>query len=635
MPIHVSAEEKIKIDAEVQKYARHSIVECAEHSEDEFVSQIFPVPKKSGGVRIILNLKPLNEDLHYQHFKMESLKSVLDLIERNCYMASIDLKDAYYSMSIHPNDRKYLRFIWNGTLFQFTCLPNGLSSAPRWFTKLLKPIFSQLRSSGFVSVYYLDDTWLMGRSIEECNLNVSNTLEMLQKAGFLVNEEKSRMSASQMISFLGFDINSKTMTVSLPADKRFEILSLCNILLKGNSFKIRFVARVIGKLVSCLPAVQFGALFYRYLETDKIKSLKLSAGDYDSYMTLTEDSKSELKWWIDNALNCSRPIDLPDYSCTLTTDASKLGWGAVYDGEKTGGRWSAIEAECHINELELLAIFYGLKSFSSHISGSHVRVQSDNTTAVTYINNLGGVKSVGCHEIAKKIWLWALQNRVILSAEHLPGSVNVLADKASRVFDDNTEWSLVPCVFDNIRESLGPFSIDLFASRLNCKHSIYASWKPDPSAAFVDAFSRNWTKYSDFYAFPPFSVILRCLRKIDLENAQGTLIVPLWPAQPWFPKLLKMIVAPPTILPKNCLCLPFSKSDVPNFQKNLHLLVCPVSGNALRVEAFQMSLSQYYARPGGVPPLNTMKSIIGNGILTVASGKLIPCNLMKPMSSNF
>ena len=258
---------------------KFGIIEHANHSPGEFVSQIFPVPKKSGGVRIILNLKPLNEDIHYEHFKMENFQSVLELIEKNCYMASIDLKDAYYSVNIDPSNRKYLRFIWNNSLYQFTCLPNGLSSAPRWYTKLLKPVFSQLRNLGFISVYYLDDTWLMGRSKEECELNVNHTMEILRKAGFLINVQKSQLEPKQTIAFLGFELNSRSMTVSLPADKRFDILNLCQILLDGEKFTIRFVAKVVGKLIASLPAVQFGSLFCKYIEIDKIRSLKISAGN--------------------------------------------------------------------------------------------------------------------------------------------------------------------------------------------------------------------------------------------------------------------------------------------------------------------------------------------------------------------
>ena len=110
------------MDIEIDKYLTSGIIEKSTHSSGEFIGKIFPVSKKSGCVGIILNLKPLNGDVAYHLFKMERLKSVLNLIEKDCFMASIDLQDAYYSVNIHTHHRKLLEFMWNGQLYQFTCL---------------------------------------------------------------------------------------------------------------------------------------------------------------------------------------------------------------------------------------------------------------------------------------------------------------------------------------------------------------------------------------------------------------------------------------------------------------------------------------------------------------------------------
>ena len=69
---------------------------------------------------------------------------------------------------------------------------------------------------------------------------------------------------------------------------------------------------------------------------------------------------------------------------TITTDASNLGWGAVCNGTKTGGPWGNDEADFHINYLEMKAVLLGLKSLCNNTTGTHVRVQSDNTTTVSY-----------------------------------------------------------------------------------------------------------------------------------------------------------------------------------------------------------------------------------------------------------
>ena len=75
---------------------------------------------------MILNLKPFNEFVDYHHFKMDTLCTALKLIRPGCFMASVDLKDAYYPIPIAEEDRKFLMFEWKGQYYQYTCLPNGL-----------------------------------------------------------------------------------------------------------------------------------------------------------------------------------------------------------------------------------------------------------------------------------------------------------------------------------------------------------------------------------------------------------------------------------------------------------------------------------------------------------------------------
>ena len=66
------------------------------------------------------------------------------MMKPGCFMASLDIRDEYYTVPIHSTYQKYLKFSFNGQLFQFTCMPNGLACAPRLFTKLLKPVYGSL-----------------------------------------------------------------------------------------------------------------------------------------------------------------------------------------------------------------------------------------------------------------------------------------------------------------------------------------------------------------------------------------------------------------------------------------------------------------------------------------------------------
>ena len=194
------------------------------------------------------------------------------------------------------------------------------------------------------------------------------------------------------------------------------------------------------------------------------------------------------------------------------------GWlGAVTKDNKTGGRWTPVESELNINVLELKAGQFGLKSLRKSKSDVRICLRIDNVTALTYINNICGTKSHICNLIANEIGTWSIDRNIWLSAEHLPGSKNVLTDEQSRVFDDTTEFMINKCVFLELVKIFRSPAIDLFTSRLNKQVTTFVSWKPDPDALFIDAFSRPWHELN-IYVFPPFSVIGRCIKKIKQER---------------------------------------------------------------------------------------------------------------------
>ena len=201
-----SAEARI-LDKQINKLLQIGVIEHAMHTSGECISPVFIRPKQNG-YRMILNLKLLNEAIEYIHFKMESLQSALRMMRSGCYMASIDLKDAYYTVSVNMEYRKFLRFLWKGQLFEYTCLPNGLARSPRLSTKIMKPVFGHLRSLGYLSVIYIDDTYLQGQTYEECCNNVQSTSNLISELGFCINEDKSEFRSSKQLVFLGNYLNT-------------------------------------------------------------------------------------------------------------------------------------------------------------------------------------------------------------------------------------------------------------------------------------------------------------------------------------------------------------------------------------------------------------------------------------------
>ncbi|XP_077991021.1 uncharacterized protein LOC144445357 [Glandiceps talaboti] len=549
---------------------------------------------------------------------MDTLETALRLITPGCYMASVDLKDAYYTVPIAKEHQKYL---WKGQLFQYTCLPNGLASAPRMFTKLLKPMYATLRKLGYTSMGYSDDSLLVGSGVNECKQNISDTVNLLTQLGFIHHPDKSVLVPTQKLTFLGFDIDSVSMTVTLTQGKIEKMITECNMLTRKDSESIRMFAKIIGLMISSILGVEFGPLYCRSLEMAKIKALQWQNGNFEACMAITSNMKKDLDWWVRNLPHERRSISKGNSDITICSDASTLGWGVSCEGKKGGGRWVAWEANHHINYLELLAVYFALRCFEQTFMNKYVKVLCDNTTAVAYINNMGGVRSVECKDIAKTIWLWCKERGIWLTASHLPESLNI--DYESRQFNAQTEWQLNPSIFALIMKEWGLPTIDLFASRLNNQLRHFVSWKPDPDAVHIDAFTINWKSHY-FYAFRPFSVIGRCTQKVAVDQATGILITPLWPTQPWFTQLLQMLVDHPLLLPRmdNLLRFPNSQRLHP-LRKKLQLIACLVSGNHLKSKTYLEGQPRSSWHLGDRAPRNSMERTPEGGYSFVVKSRQI------------
>ena len=161
------------------------IVNTSDH-----VSRTFWKTKKNGDYRMILILKTFNGFLKFKHCKLESVENALDLITEGCYLGSVELKDASYTTPIHQNYQKYLRLFWNKEYHQYIVLTNGFWLVLRVFTNVLIPPFKYLRSKGYLSVKYVDDSLFLGEIFEICFKINRATVAVLRKLGLAIHPEK-------------------------------------------------------------------------------------------------------------------------------------------------------------------------------------------------------------------------------------------------------------------------------------------------------------------------------------------------------------------------------------------------------------------------------------------------------------
>ena len=450
-------------------------VEEIDPQQARFVSPTFVAPKKGGKWRPILNLRSLNQHVDRPHFKMEDIRSLKDILQEGDFMAKLDLKEAYFSVPITEQSRSFLQFKRKDKLFQFTCLPFGLSSAPYVFTKLLRPVLAYLREQGIRCLMYLDDMLILGKTQEELRHNFQVCKSLLIALGFYVNEEKSIPGPTQEIDFLGFLINSRTMILAVTSEKLKSLITQCKDLVQSQETSIRHLAQIIGTMNSLTQAILPTPLNYRGLQELKNEALAHHLS-YDAQILLNQRAKMDLRWWIEHAKQWNSRQILPQKpALTLETDASNTGWGAVCVSprDSTGGAWNSQEQDLRIDCKELLAAWLGLQCYASNMRNVHVHLKIDNTAAVVHINKMGGTHSTNLCQLALKMWNWCLDRQMTISAEHLPGSQNQLADSESRMKSDSSEWALDVSTFQKLMKRRGPCSVDLFASRLSAKLPIY------------------------------------------------------------------------------------------------------------------------------------------------------------------
>ncbi|KAH9640446.1 hypothetical protein HF086_018112 [Spodoptera exigua] len=539
VPKYSESEKAHLIEAIDNLLSLGAISKCKARS-DQYLSNIFLIPKPNEKMRFILNLKSLNQFINTSHFKLEDLRTVLKLISRNSYLCTIDLKDAYYLIKIDKDYRKYLRFQFEESIYEFNILPFGLNTAPFVFTKVMKPVIRLLRTRGYLSTIYLDDICIIGHDHETCSNNLQETRRLLISLGFIINKEKSNFSPNHSCTYLGYILDTKRFEVRLPKEKikrikleikRISLLKQC---------KIRTFASFVGLLVSACPAVEYGWLYTKLFERYKYLSLKNTNNNYEAVMTIPKTLKSDFQWWNNAIDHSSCKIKIDNYDLVIFSDASTTGWGVACGDQRASGLWNDDEIKQHINYLEIMAAYIGLKIFAKDMSNSQILLRIDNTTAISYINRMGGIQFPHLTHVTKQLWQWCEYKSLYVFASYIRSSENFEADQESRRLHPDIEWQLADYAYHKIEATFGSPDIDLFASRLNNKCQRYVSWHRDPDAYAVNSFTISWSDFY-FYAFPPFTMILKSLRKILLDRAEGIMVVPHWPTQPWYPLFKKLL----------------------------------------------------------------------------------------------
>ncbi|KAM9954710.1 hypothetical protein ACTFIW_003310 [Dictyostelium discoideum] len=283
--------------------------------------------------------------LHQQPFIQDGRnKESTIVVKQGYYMVKLDIKKAYLHVLVDPQYRDLFRFVWKGSHYRWKTMPFGLSTAPRIFTMLLRPVLRMLRDINVSVIAYLDDLLIVGSTKEECLSNLKKTMDFLVKLGFKLNLEKSVLEPTQSITFLGLQIDSVSMKLLVPKEKKKSVIKEIRNFLKLDCCSPRKLAGLKGKLIALKDAV-------------------IPFQNWDQSFPIPQDVKSEISHWLTvlNQWNGKEISLFPSYDYVLTTDASESGTGATLKkGNKTiktwSFQWSTTQSNMSSNRREMLAL---------------------------------------------------------------------------------------------------------------------------------------------------------------------------------------------------------------------------------------------------------------------------------------
>ncbi|CAM4654716.1 unnamed protein product [Leuciscus chuanchicus] len=406
------------------------------------------------------------------------------------WFVTIDLKDAYFHISIRPCHWKFLRFAFGGKAYQYRVLPFGLALSPRTFTKCVDAALAPLRLQGIRIFNYIDDWLILAQSHQEAIRHRDVVLAHMKELGLRLNAKKSVLSPLQRTTFLGVVWDSVSMQARLSPPCVDSILAAVKSVKLGQLLTVKQFQRLLGLMAAASNGIPFGLLHMRPLQWWlRTRGFSPRGNPFRTIKVTRRCLRALVMWKKPWFLSQGPVLGAPCRRKLLTTDASLTGWGAILEGRSSQGLWEDHHRSWHINHLEMLAVFRALRSFITDLR----------------------------------------------------------ADTLSRQGPRPGEWRLHPEAVELIWREFGQAQVDLFASRETSHGPLWFSLT-HPAPLGLDAMVQTWPRLC-LYAFPPVALLPGVLERVRRDRVCLLPIAPRWPGRVWFPDLVSLLDGHPLELP--------------------------------------------------------------------------------------
>lgn len=469
---------------------------------------------------------------------------ILDLC-RDDHRTSWDVADAFHQVWLATSESARLAFRVGKTIYFPRTMPFGLKLAPWIWTKLMRPVVAHLRARGFKVMPYMDDFGCLAATSHrsapvtqaEATAGRVQAIAFFRKLGIDIHKTKGAAVGTRTLDLLGFTIDTSRRLLLLKPDRLRSVVGSAVSLRRHATTYYRWVTlhalqRFCGVAVSTSAAIPDARFHLQALYAS------FAAGPRRGIWQVSSRALADLEWWAGLATSpdVGRALWKLPIAGELTTDACGYGWGSLLGRlVPSRGFFSSDDQAAHINKQEMLAMLYTLRSFPSVRGPGVVHFRVDSMVSVHVLNSMRS-RSPALMSVVRD--LHAELNSRQLSAEACWLST-VANEHAERLLRDrdSTDWRLRRSVFSVLHSRWGPLTIDRFATTLNTHLPRFNSAVANPEAKAVVAYRQSWGGNEHNYINPPLSQAALVIAKISHENASAVLVLPIWPAQPWWARI--------------------------------------------------------------------------------------------------
>ena len=366
------------------------------------------------------------EDFSVKNTHFDEATALVRAAGQSCLLSKVDIKHAFRLLPVGAQDWKLLGYFWEGCYFLDTRLPFGLRFSPGIFNQFADLICWVLQNNYGLQhlVHYADDFFLVSSNNENvAQKDLTCMCNAFDELNIPLADEKI-IGPSDIITYLGIEIKSKLLTISVPKDKYNELMETLRSWLNKNSCTKRQLLSLIGKLSFICKVVRPGRIFLR-----RLINLSMSVVKLNHYINLNKQALADIRWWWELILET---FQITSTDIKLFTDASSVGFGAIYGKCWIQGIWDESAREYSIDFKELFAIVAAVITWGSQWEGKRIVFVTDNLP-ITQIWHIGTSRSSDIMVLVRKLYLLAAEFGFSASLKHILGVFNPVADALSRL----------------------------------------------------------------------------------------------------------------------------------------------------------------------------------------------------------